>query len=131
MQQLHFKELLGFRVQNRSFRGVGTVCPSPVTQSLASFRLRFRFVRVERAVRAGEAKLYGRMTSDVLIPGPPGCEYPSFFCGFSHHMCCYLHGFNLFLMSLLALGSFFNIISMSFKELPFFVRQNIVLWSDL
>ena len=26
-----------------------------------------------RAVRAGEAKLRGRMTSDVPIAGPPGC----------------------------------------------------------
>ena len=29
-----------------------------------------------RVVRAGEAKLRGRMTIDVLIAGPPGCEYP-------------------------------------------------------
>ena len=33
----------------------------PVTGRSASFRLRFRFVRVVRAVRAGEAKLRGRM----------------------------------------------------------------------
>ena len=45
---------------------------SPVTGRSASFRLRFRFVRVVRAVRAGEAKLRGRMTSDVPIAGPPG-----------------------------------------------------------
>ena len=45
----------------------------PVTGRSASFRLRFRFVRVVRAVRAGEAKLRGRMTSDVPIAGPPGC----------------------------------------------------------
>ena len=44
----------------------------PVTGRSASFRLRFRFVRVVRAVRAGEAKLRGRMTSDVPIAGPPG-----------------------------------------------------------
>ena len=31
----------------------------PVTGRSASFRLRFRFVRVVRAVRAGEAKLRG------------------------------------------------------------------------
>ena len=30
-------------------------------------------MRVVRAVRAGEAKLRGRMTSDVPIAGPPGC----------------------------------------------------------
>ena len=41
----------------------------PVTGRSASFRLRFRFVRV---VRAGEAKLRGRITSDVPIAGPPG-----------------------------------------------------------
>ena len=44
----------------------------PVTGRSASFRLRFRFVRVVRAVRAGEANLRGRRTSDVLIAGPPG-----------------------------------------------------------
>ena len=44
-----------------------------MTGRSASFRLRFRFVRVVRAVRAGEAKLRGRMTSDVPIAGPPGC----------------------------------------------------------
>ena len=44
----------------------------PVTGISASFRLRFRFVRVVRAVRAGEAKLCGRVASDVLIAGPPG-----------------------------------------------------------
>ena len=42
----------------------------PVTGRSASFRLRFRFVR---AVRAGEAKLCGRMWDVVLIAGPPGC----------------------------------------------------------
>ena len=57
---------------NRRFRGVRTVYPSPVTGRSASFRLRFRFVRVVRAVRAGEAKLRGRMTSDVPNAGPPG-----------------------------------------------------------
>ena len=54
---------------DRRFRGVRTVYPSPVTGRSASFRLRFRFVRV---VRAGEAKLRGRMTSDVPNAGPPG-----------------------------------------------------------
>ena len=61
-----------FLVLYRRFRGVRTVYPSPVTGRSASFRLRFRFVRVVRAVRAGEAKLRGRMTSDVPIAGPPG-----------------------------------------------------------
>ena len=32
----------------------------PITGRSASFRLRFRFVRAVRAVRAGEAKLRGR-----------------------------------------------------------------------
>ena len=36
-----------------------------------SFRLRFRFVRVVRALRAGEAKLRGRMYTVILIAGPP------------------------------------------------------------
>ena len=48
----------------------------PATGISASFRLRFRFVRVLRAVRAGEAKLRGRMQTVILIAGPPGCEYP-------------------------------------------------------
>ena len=33
-------------------------------------------MRVVRAVRAGEAKLRGRMQTVILIAGPPGCEYP-------------------------------------------------------
>ena len=41
----------------------------PVTGRLASFRLRFRFVR---AVRASEAKLCGRMWNVILNAGPPG-----------------------------------------------------------
>ena len=45
----------------RRFRGVSPACPPPVTGRSASFRLRFRFVRVVRAVRAGEAKLRGRV----------------------------------------------------------------------
>ena len=60
----------------RRFRGVSPACPPPVTGRSASFRLRFRFVRVVRAVRAGEAKLRGRMQTVILIAGPPGCEYP-------------------------------------------------------
>ena len=36
----------------------------PVTGRSASFRLRFRFVRAVRAVRAGEAKLRGRACAD-------------------------------------------------------------------
>ena len=47
-------------------------CPSSVTGRSASLRLRLRFARVVRAMRVGEAKLRGRMTSDVLIAGPPG-----------------------------------------------------------
>ena len=66
----------------------------PVTGRSVSFRLRFRFVRVVRAVRAGEAKLRGRMTSDVPIAGPPGCWDRRVFPGcLSHRFCCYLHGF--------------------------------------
>ena len=41
----------------------------PVTGRSALFRLRFRFVRA--CVRAGEAKLRGRMWNVVLIAGPP------------------------------------------------------------
>ena len=60
----------------------------PVTGRSVSFRLRFRFVRVVRAVRAGEAKLRGRMQTVLLIAGPPGCEYPGA-CGrlFAYLLC--------------------------------------------
>ena len=61
-----------FRSIYRRFRGVSPACPPPVTGRSASFRLRFRFVRVVRAVRAGEAKLRGRLVSDVLNAGLPG-----------------------------------------------------------
>ena len=44
----------------RRFRGDKKACPPTVTGKSASFRLRFRFVRAVRAVRAGEAKLRGR-----------------------------------------------------------------------
>ena len=85
-----------------------------MTGRSASFRLRFRFVRVVRAVRAGEAKLRGRRTSDVLIAGPPGCwdggvcalPFALFLLTVSSKwmvlnvfarrelvFCCYLHGF--------------------------------------
>ena len=33
-------------------------------------------MRVVRAVRAGEAKLRGRIQTVILIAGPSGCEYP-------------------------------------------------------
>ena len=84
---------------NRRFRGVSPACPPPVTGRSASFRLRFRFVRVVRAVRAGEAKLRGRMQTVILIAGPPGCEYPGVaVSGFlpgalSLSFCAQVHGF--------------------------------------
>ena len=48
-------------LDDRRFGGASPACPTPVTGRSASFRLRFRFVRAVRAVRAGEAKLRGRM----------------------------------------------------------------------
>ena len=69
----------------------------PVTGRSASFRLRFRFVRVVRAVRAGEAKLRGRIQTVILIAGPPGCEYPGVASRFpgalSLSFCAQAHGF--------------------------------------
>ena len=47
-------------LEHRRFRGASPACPTSVTGRSASFRLRFRFVRAVRAVRAGEAKLRGR-----------------------------------------------------------------------
>ena len=55
--------------------GVRLACPPPVTGKSVSFRLRFRFVRVVRAVRAGQAKLCERIKIVVLIAWPLGCEY--------------------------------------------------------
>ena len=79
---------------DRRFRGVSPACPPPVTGRSVSFRFRFRFVRVVRAVRAGEAKLRGRIETVVLIAGPPGCEYPRVPPGvFSLIFCAQVHGF--------------------------------------
>ena len=79
------------------FRGVSPACPPPVTGRSASFRLRFRLVRVVRAVRAGEAKLRGRIQTVILIAGPPGCEYPGGACAcagaLSLSFCAQVHGF--------------------------------------
>ena len=92
--------------------GCGELRQPPVTGRSASFRLRFRFVRVSRAMRASEAKLRGRKTIVVLIAGPPGWEYPGvcaqpfaylllFLCmvlvpgvfsGGELVFCCYWHG---------------------------------------
>ena len=47
--------------------GIRTVCPSPIDERSVLFRLGFRFVRVVRALRVGEAKPHGRMTIVVLI----------------------------------------------------------------
>ncbi len=46
------------------------------------------------------------------IDGVPAC--------LSHRFCCYLHGFNQFLVFLLGASLFFAVIYMGFKELPFF-----------
>ena len=53
-------------------------------------------MRVVRAVRAGEAKLRGRMQTVILIAGPPGCEYPGvvvFPGALSLSVCAQAHGF--------------------------------------
>ena len=66
---IFFKNMKWESGLNRRLRGVRMAYPTPETERSVSFRLRFRFVR---AVRAGEAKLPGRMTSDGPIAGPPG-----------------------------------------------------------
>ena len=69
----------------------------PVSGRSASFRLRFRSVRVVRAVRAGEAKPRGHMTNFVLIARPPPGESIQVFArGFPLRFLCYLHGFEFF-----------------------------------
>ena len=50
-------------------------------------------MRAVRAVRAGEAKLRGRMTSDVPIAGPPGCWDGGVPRDRSQRFCFYLHRF--------------------------------------
>ena len=50
-------------------------------------------MRVVRAVRAGEAKLRGRIETVVLNAGPPGCEYPCGGRGFLLNFCAQARGF--------------------------------------
>ena len=112
----------------RRFRGDRTACPPPVTGRSASFRLRFRFVRVVRVVRAGEAKLRGRMQTVVLIAGPPGCEYPCVCARLSASLLCtgawVLRGF----WSLLEVRARFSIAKcMGFKALTCFLFDSTVL----
>ncbi len=64
-------------------------------------------MRVVRAVRAGEAKLRGRMTIVVLIAGPPGCEYPGVLAaGFRLSFVHRCMGFNRFLVVFVCSSSF-------------------------
>ena len=90
-----------------------------MTGRSASFRLRFRFVRV---VRAGEAKLRGRMQTVVLIAGPPGCEYPGVLCCvWASFRLAFVHrcmGFKSFLVFAEGFWLFFVAICMGFKALP-------------
>ena len=84
----------------------------PVTGRSASFRLRFRFVRVVRAVPAGEAKLCGRMYNVILIAGPSWCEFPRarvpLRVVFRGIFAALRMGFNYFCMFVLGLGCFFD-----------------------
>ena len=56
----------------RRFRGASSVYPTPRNREIGFVSSSFSF-RAVRAVRAGEAKLCGRMWDVVLIAGPPGC----------------------------------------------------------
>ena len=55
----------------RRFRGVSPACPPPVTGRSASFRLRFRFVRVVRAMRARRSCVgaYRPLSLSLGLPG--------------------------------------------------------------
>ena len=56
-------------------------------------------MRVVRAVRAGEAKLRGRIQTVILIAGPSGCEYPGGLCLRAPFRLVFVHrrmGFNTF-----------------------------------
>ena len=52
--------------------GASPVYPTPRNREIGFVSSSFSF-RAVRAVRAGEAKLCGRMWDVVLIAGPPGC----------------------------------------------------------
>ena len=72
-----------------------------------------------RAVRAGEAKLRGRMQTVVLIAGPPGCEYPGVFrASFRFVFAVIYMGFKWFWVVFVASSLFFVGICMGFKALP-------------
>ena len=54
------------------FRGASPACPAPRIREIGFVSSSFSF-RAVRVVRAGEAKLCGRMWDVVLIAGPAGC----------------------------------------------------------
>ena len=95
-----------FFINSQALIHEGTACLS-VTGRSVLFPLRFRFVRVVRPVHAGKAKLRGRMSSDVLIAGPPRCECPGVRCSFSHIFCFYSYEFKEFVVLLFAFFLFF------------------------
>ena len=57
---------------HRRLGGASTVYPTPRNREIGFVSSSFSF-RAVRAVRAGEAKLCGRMGTMILIAGPPGC----------------------------------------------------------
>ena len=78
----------------------------PVTGRSASLRLRFRFVRVVRAMRAGEARCVGAYRSLFLSLGLPGASIRVLrvcLCLFVDLLCTGAEIFALFVSSLLLL----------------------------
>ena len=113
--------------KNRRFRGVRTVYPSPRNREIGfvSSSFSFRACRACRACGRGEAAWAHdewcsyRWASRVRVSGFPRC--------LSQRFCCYLHGFNRFLVFSLCSSSFFVVICMGFKELLFF-PQRLPFW---
>ena len=93
---------------HRRFTGVIPACLVPVTgRSALASSFSFRAVRVVRAMRAGGAKLRGRIETIVLLGGPPGCEYPGVARLFSLIFCAQAHGFKRLLLFADVSPSFF------------------------
>ena len=62
-----------------------------------------------------------------LSLGLPGAGMDGVPCCLSHCFCCYLHGFNRFLVFTDGSSLFFAVIYMGFKELLFFLFDSIAL----
>ena len=105
-------------------------CPSLVTGRSASVHLRFRFVRVVRAVRAGEAKLRGRMTIVVPIAGPPGASIRVLVrAAFRFILLLFISGLKTVGQFLCAGACLLLLFTWVLRNCRFFVRQYNTWWT--